>query len=80
MSYTIFKKLGRENDELMKTSLTLNGAGGAMEAQGVISTELTVGSKSLATMFFIVEVQGNYSVILGCNWIHANRCALSTLH
>jgi hypothetical protein len=28
MSYTIFKKLGRENDELMKTSLTLNGAGG----------------------------------------------------
>jgi hypothetical protein len=28
-----------------------------MEVRGVISMELTVGSKSLATTFFIVEVQ-----------------------
>jgi hypothetical protein len=28
MPYTIFKKLGREDDELMKTNLTLNGVGG----------------------------------------------------
>jgi hypothetical protein len=35
-----------------------------MEARGVISMELTVGSKSLATVFFVVNVQGNYSVIL----------------
>jgi hypothetical protein len=42
--------------------------------------ELTVGNKSLATAFFIVEVQGNYSVTLGCDWIHANRCIPSTLH
>jgi hypothetical protein len=36
-----------------------------MEARGVVSMELTVGSKSFATTFFIVEVQVNYSVILG---------------
>jgi hypothetical protein len=81
MSYFIFRKLGREDDEFVKTNLTLNGVGGnPMEARGVISMELTVGSKSLATAFFIVEVQGNYSVILGCDWIHANRCVPSTLH
>jgi hypothetical protein len=51
-----------------------------METRGVISMELTVGSKSLATAFFVVEVQGNYSVILGRDWIHANRCIPSTLH
>jgi hypothetical protein len=45
-----------------------------MEARGVVSMELTVGSKLLATSFFIIEVQGNYSVILGRNWIHTNRC------
>jgi hypothetical protein len=28
MSYSIFKKLGREDNELMKTNLTLNGVGG----------------------------------------------------
>jgi hypothetical protein len=36
-----------------------------MEARCVVSMELTVGSKSLANAFFIVEVQGNYSIILG---------------
>jgi hypothetical protein len=38
-----------------------------MEAQDIVSMELTVWSKSLFTAFFIVEVQGNYSVILGCD-------------
>jgi hypothetical protein len=81
MPYSVFKKLGREDDELMKTNLTLNGMGGnSMEARGVVSMELTVGSKYLATTFFVVEVQGNYSVILSRDWIHANRCIPSTLH
>jgi hypothetical protein len=65
----------------VKTNLTLNGMGGnPMEAWGVISMELTIGSKSLATTFFVVEVQGNYSVILGRDWIHVNHCIPSTLH
>jgi hypothetical protein len=56
MSYFIFKKLGREDDEIVKTNLTLNGMGvNPMESRGVISMELAMGSKSLA------EVQGNYS-------------------
>jgi hypothetical protein len=83
MPYSIFKKLGREDDELVKTNLTLNGMGGGgnpMEVRSVVSMELTVGSKSLATSFFIIEVQSNYSVILGRDWIHANSCVPSTLH
>jgi hypothetical protein len=51
-----------------------------MEARGVVSMELTVGSKLLAIAFFVVKVQGNYSVILGRDWIHANHCIPSTLH
>jgi hypothetical protein len=55
--YVVFKKLRWEDDELMKIILMLNGVGvNPMEARGVISMELTVGSKSLATSFFIVEV------------------------
>jgi hypothetical protein len=49
-----------------------------MKARGVVSMELTIGSKSLATAFFVVEVQGNYSVILSRDWIHTNRCIPST--
>jgi hypothetical protein len=51
-----------------------------MEARGVISMELTVGSKSLATTFFVVEVQGSYSIILSRDWIRANHSVPSTLH
>jgi hypothetical protein len=39
--YSIFKKLGRDDEELVNTNLTLNGIGGnSMEARGVISMEL----------------------------------------
>jgi hypothetical protein len=81
ISYSIFKKLGREGDELVKTNLMLNDMGGnPMETKGVIFIELTIGSKSLTTAFFVVKVQGNYSVILDRDWIHDNRCIPSTLH
>jgi hypothetical protein len=86
MLYFIFKKLGREDDELVKTNPTLNdvgavgGGGNPMEARGAVSMELTVGSKSLATTFLFIKVQGNYSVILGSDWIHANHCIPSILH
>jgi hypothetical protein len=53
MSYSIFKKLGWEDDELMKTNQTLNGVGGnLMEARGIISMELTVGASLLLPHFF----------------------------
>jgi hypothetical protein len=54
MSYSVFKKLGWEDNELVKTTLTLNGVGGggnSMGARGVISMEPTIGSKSLASTF-----------------------------
>jgi hypothetical protein len=51
-----------------------------METRCVVSMELTIVSKSLATAFFIIEVQDNYSVILGRDWIHANHCVPSTLY
>jgi hypothetical protein len=42
--------------------------------------ELSIGSKTLATDFFVVEVQGSYNLILGCNWIHVNWYVPSSLH
>ena len=42
--------------------------------------ELTIGSKTLAMAFFVSEVQGNFNLILGWDWNHANQCIPSTLH
>jgi hypothetical protein len=82
MSYSLFKKLGGSDEELIKTNMTVSGIGGGgpMGAKGVISMELTIGSKTLATAIFVAETQGNFSLILGRDWIHANKCVPSTLH
>jgi hypothetical protein len=82
MSYSLFEKLGGSDDELIKTNMTVSGVRGGepMGAKGVISMELTVGSKTLAMAFFVTETQGNFSLIFGCDWIHANQWVPSTLH
>ena len=47
--------------------MTVRGVGGGdpIGAKGVASMELTIGSKTLATAFFVSEVQGNFRLILG---------------
>ena len=82
MSYSLYKKLGGKDEELIKTNMMVSGVGGGdpIGAKGVASMELTVGSKTLAKAIFVSEVQGNFSLILGRDWIPANQCIPSTLH
>jgi hypothetical protein len=74
--------MGKSDEELIKTNMMINSvdSGDPIGGKGVASMELTMGSKTLATAFFITEVQGNYSVILGRDWIHVNCCIPSTFH
>jgi hypothetical protein len=63
---SLFKKLGHIESDLKRTNLSLSGfAGDPMEAKGIICKELTVGSKTVPTAFFMVEVDGRYNVLLG---------------
>jgi hypothetical protein len=64
----------------MNMMITGIGGDGPISPKGVASMELTVGSKTIPSAFFITEVQGNYNTILGRDWIHANYCVPSTLH
>uniref|UniRef100_A0A8R7V0P5 Peptidase A2 domain-containing protein n=1 Tax=Triticum urartu TaxID=4572 RepID=A0A8R7V0P5_TRIUA len=71
MPFLVFSKLGRKEEELMKTNMGLSGFSGDLsEAKGVISMELMVGSKTLPTTFFLVDVKGRYNILLGHDWIH----------
>jgi hypothetical protein len=82
MPYSTFKKLGKTDAELAKTNMMLTGIGrdGPIGPKGVTLMELTMGSKTIPTAFFIAEVQGSYNTILGHNWIHASCCVPYTLH
>jgi hypothetical protein len=82
MPYSSYRKLGKQDDELVKTNMTLSGVGNdsSIKARRVTSVELTIRTKTLAASFFVADVEGNYSLILGRDWIHANQCIPSTLH
>ena len=82
MPYSLYKKLGGTEEELIKMNMTVSGIGGGdpIGAKGVASMELTVGSKTIAMAFFVSEVQGNFNLIHGRDWIHANQCVPSSLH
>jgi hypothetical protein len=75
MPYSLYRKLGKQDDELVKTNMTLSGIGtdSSIKARGVTSVELTNGTKTLAAAFFVADVEGR-------DWIHANQCIPSTLH
>ena len=81
MPYSLYKKLGKSNEKLIKTKRMVKGVGGnSILAKGFALMKLTIRSKTLATVFFVAEVQGSYSLILGRDWIRSNRCVPSSLH
>ena len=49
MPYSLYKKLGGKDEELIKTNMTVSGVGGCdpIGAKGVASMELTVGAGRL---------------------------------
>jgi len=83
MPYSLYKKLGGSDEELIETKRTVKGIGRGkpIRNKGLALMKLTIGSKTLATVFFVaIEVQGSYSLILGREWIHINICVPSSLH
>jgi hypothetical protein len=81
MPYSVLRQLGHSAEDLIKTNVTLSDFNGqASEAQDILNVDLTVGSKTVPTSFFIVSSKSTYTVLLGRDWIHANYCIPSTMH
>jgi hypothetical protein len=56
MSYSVLRCLGRYAKDLIKTNVMLSDFSGQVsEAQCVLNMDLTVGSKTVLTSFFIVS-------------------------
>jgi hypothetical protein len=81
MPYSVLRRLGRSAEDLIKTNIALNDFNGqASEAQGILNVDLTVGSKTVPTSFFIINNKSTYTVLLRRDWIHANCCIPSMMH
>jgi hypothetical protein len=74
-------KIGKSGEDLTQTNMLLvDFEGNISSAQGAIYVELTIGSKTLPTAFFVIKKRGSYNLLLGLDWIHANCCIPSKMH
>ena len=81
MPYATYRKLGLGDGDLIQTNMVLKDFEGAVSSTwGEICVDLTIGSKTLLTMFFVINGKGSYFTLLGRDWIHANCCVPSTMH
>ena len=65
MSYTTFCRLGKGPGDLIETDIMLKDFGGnASKTWGTMNVELTIGSKTLLTTFFVIDGKGSYSLLL----------------
>jgi hypothetical protein len=81
MSYSVLRWFRCSAEDLIKTNVTLSDFNGqASEAQGVLNVDLTVGTKTVPTSFFVISSKSTYTVLLGRDWIHANCCIPCTMH
>jgi hypothetical protein len=65
MPYSVLHGLGCSAEDLIKTNVTLSDFNGqASEGQGILNVDLTMGSKTIPTSFFIVSSKSTYTVLL----------------
>jgi hypothetical protein len=64
MSYTVYQKLGKQDQDLTKTDMMLKDFEGNLSPdKGAICIELTIGSKTLPTTFFVISGKGAYKLL-----------------
>ena len=47
---------------------------------GILPIDITTGSKTSLSTFFVIDSTANYNILLGRDRIHANWCFPSSLH
>ncbi|XP_058220890.1 uncharacterized protein LOC131331079 [Rhododendron vialii] len=77
----MMQKLGKTDQDLVSCTSTLTDlTGKETTCHGILIMNLTVGSKTLTTHFFVVNSHSSFNVLLGRDWIHSYLAVLSTLH
>jgi len=66
MPYTTFPKLRKGPEDLLEIDMMSKDFGGnASNTRGAVNVELTIGSKTLLTTFFVIDGKETYSLLLG---------------
>ncbi|XP_051140068.1 uncharacterized protein LOC127257654 [Andrographis paniculata] len=81
MPLKTLKKLGKGIHDLSPVEFEMTSfTGQPTKPEGMMVATIEVGPKKISTVFFIVDADTTYSLLLGRDWIHASQCVPSTLH
>ncbi|XP_073046152.1 uncharacterized protein [Primulina eburnea] len=81
LPYRILQKLGKNVDDLIPTEVSVaTFTGKSTKTLGVLPTNVTVGSRSSLSAFFVVNSSASFYALLGIYWIHTNHCVPSSMH
>lgn len=79
--YSSLRKLSKCIDDLIHSDVTISDFTGTVNrTRGILPVEITVGSQTTLSAFFVVDASSTYNALLGRDWIHSSWCAPSTLH
>ncbi|XP_050876769.1 uncharacterized protein LOC127080502 [Lathyrus oleraceus] len=81
MSHTLFKKMGKGDEDLRQHNMVLsNYEGKTSNIMGVVQVDLTVGTTTHSTLFMVIDSKANFNLLLGREWIHGIEAVPSTVH
>ena len=73
MPLRMLRALGRNIGDLIETEVYVSTFTGEIsKTLGVLPINITVGSKTSLSNFFVINSTVDYNALLGRDWIHAN--------
>ena len=81
MPLRMLRALGRIIDDLIETEVsTSTFTREISKTLGILPIDITVGSKTSLSAFFVINSIANYNALLGRDWIHVNWYVSSSPH
>ena len=81
MPLRMLRALGRGIGDLIEIEVFVpTFTGKISKTLGILHTDITVGSKTSLSAFFVINSTANYNASLERDWIHANWCVPSSFH
>ena len=73
--------LGRNISDLIEIEVAMSAfTGEVSKTLGILPIDITIGSKTSLSAFFVIDSTTNYNIFQMRDWIHASLCVLSFLH
>ena len=81
MPLRMLRALGRGIGDLIEMEVSVSAFTREIsKTLGILHIDITVGSKTSLSAFFVINSTTTYNALLGRDWIHANWCVSSSLH